>query len=82
MQGILKKPNELLYHVSCILLCILFFGLDLIFPLGYAAGTLYVVVIIIIGRLDNHKALWSYAALSTLLTLIGFIYSFTLFSYD
>lgn len=73
----IKGKKIMLYHSISILLCIFLFTLDIVFPLGYEACAFYVVVIIVINQLANNKAIYTYAILCSVLTILGFFDSET-----
>ncbi|MDH5472828.1 MAG: ATP-binding protein [Gammaproteobacteria bacterium] len=63
-------PPKLLVVVCC-LLCILFFTVDIITPLGVAAGVPYIIVIMISLYIPNNKVTIFFALVTSMLTVIG-----------
>ncbi|MEQ9566318.1 MAG: hypothetical protein RLN85_10990, partial [Pseudomonadales bacterium] len=52
-------------------LCVLVFLADLSFPQIHALGTAYISVVYVVSRLQKKRLIWGYAALCTLLILVG-----------
>lgn len=71
----MKKQKVNLLHITCFTLFALIFIVDLYLPLGVATGILYVPVILIARLLNERSFLINYAALSTVLIIIGYILS-------
>ncbi len=59
----------------CLILCGLFLYIDFVARLGYAAGTPYIIVVMLSAILDSKRIILFYAGLSTVLVVIGFYIS-------
>lgn len=58
-----------------IILGLIVFYIDLLLPLGIAAGVLYVIVILVLGFQSDQRNLWVAAVFATALTIIGYYLS-------
>tara|TARA_R110002073_G_scaffold300300_3_gene467664 strand:+ start:385 stop:633 length:249 start_codon:yes stop_codon:yes gene_type:complete len=67
--NIFKENKNILVNSGCIILCGLFFYLDWITQLGYAAGAPYVIVVMLATALNAKNKVLIYAGLSTLLIM-------------
>lgn len=71
----INRNTEKYIVLLCIILSGLFFYVDLQFPLGYAAGTTYVAVVVISLLISHKFAPVFFAMLCTLLTVAGIFLS-------
>lgn len=73
MIKLMDSPGVL--HSLCVLLCLVFFLVDISIPLGFAGGTLYVIVVILAGQSSSFRTLMAYTVIVSLLTLVGYFLS-------
>jgi hypothetical protein len=62
-------------YIGCGLLLILFFAADLVFPLGYSIGVLYILVILLSLWSSQKRILIHMAIISSLFVLLGLFLS-------
>jgi C4-dicarboxylate-specific signal transduction histidine kinase len=67
-----KKTGLIL---ACSVLSLGFFAVDLSIPLGVAAGVPYVAVVLIALRIPDPRYTYGFAAVCTVLTILGYLFS-------
>lgn len=67
--------KKILLSLGLATIAALFFFIDLQFPLGVSAGSIYVVVVLLAAWLPLRHLILVFAALCTLFTVAGFIWS-------
>jgi len=70
-----RKNKNAIINSLCLILCGLFLYIDFIARLGYAAGTPYIIVVMLSAMLDTKRIILFYAGLSTILVVTGFYIS-------
>ena len=70
-----QKNKNTAINSLCLILCALFLYIDLVARLGYAAGTPYIIVVMLSAMLDTKRIILFYAGLSTILVVTGFYLS-------
>lgn len=67
--------TSLFVYLGCVALLIAFFIADMVVPLGYAVGVLYILVILLSLQSARKKCMLEMAVISTMLILFGFFLS-------
>jgi hypothetical protein len=70
-----RTKTSYLVLIGCTALLVVFFVADLVVPLGYAIGVLYIVVILVSLQCQRKRFIIHMAIVSSLLLFVGFLFS-------